>query len=225
MRRPAALFAYSGITILAAFFMFVGSPTARASEIETVVEGPYLTLTSIGDSDAMESLTPGRPVLWQVGVHAHSPTVSQVRIGISATGSLAESSGLEIQIRSCTTRWLSNACPGVETLWLAPQFLSTAILPADSTGVHLLGTMVSTEQRWLLIQVTMPAELEPGATAEISIHSSGNGDDIETGQITSGSLAATGTSLWPSVGLAVFPIVFGLVLTTIVRRRSKESAS
>jgi signal peptidase len=213
------------VVMLATIFVLGGATAARASEVETVVHGPYLTLTSIGDPDSMDNLTPGRPVLWQVGVQAHSPTVSQIRIGISAAGSLAESDGLQIQIRSCTTRWVANSCHSVESLWLENQFLSAATVPADTNGVHPLGTMLSTQQRWLLIQVTMPAEITTGMTAEISIHSSGHGDDIETGRTTSGSLAATGATLWPSVGLALLPIFFGLLLTTIIRRRSKESAA
>jgi signal peptidase len=193
--------------------------SAQAADTETVVQGRYLTLTSIGDLDAMGSLVPGRPVLWQVGVQAHPPTISQIDIGISAQGPLSEAGGLQIEIHACTVRWVNGVCVGIEELWLPNQDVATAVVPVAAYGARLLGTMKSTDQRWLLIRATLPTERTSGSTAELSIHAWGPGDEIETGRKASGPLASTGSSLWPAIGLAALPLIAGIGVAAVIRRR------
>jgi signal peptidase len=208
------------LLVFVTFALALGFPvSAHAADTETVVQGRYLTLISIGDLDAMGSLVPGRPVLWQVGVQAQPPTISQVDIGISAQGPLAEPGGLQIEIHACTARWVNGVCVGIEELWLPNQDVATAVVPVAAYGARLLGTMNSTEQRWLLIRATLPAERTPGSTAVLSIHAWGPGDEIRTGRTASGPLASTGSSLWPAIGLAALPIIAGIGVAAVIRRR------
>jgi len=193
---------------------------AQAVETMTIVRSDYLTLTSIGDSEEMESLSAGRPVFWQVGVQANTPELSSISIGISATGLLAEDPGLQLQIRVCTLPWVHEACSGTESLWLSSQGVANAVDSAGTSGIRVLSTMPSSEQRWLLIQITLPTAQPRGTQAEMSIHASGFGDTIETGQIGVESLATTGANFWPALGIAAAPILAGIGLATIARRRT-----
>lgn len=195
---------------------------AQAAETVTIVRSDYLTLTSIGDSEEMDSLSAGRPVVWQVGVQANTPELSSISIGISATGLLTEDAGLQLQIRVCTVSWVHQRCSGSESLWLASQGVADAVDSAGASGIRVLATMPSSEQRWLLIRITLPTAQPQGTQAEMSIHASGFGDAIDTGQIDVESLAITGAHFWPALGIAVAPILVGLGLATIARRRSRD---
>jgi signal peptidase len=199
----------------------VSSSPAQAAETMTIVRSDYLTLTSIGNSEEMDSLSAGRPVFWQVGVQANTPELSSISIGVSATGLLAEDAGLQLQIRVCTLPWVHEACSGTESLCLANQAVADVVDSAGASGIRVLSTMPSSEQRWLLIQITLPTAQPQGTQAEMSIHASGFGDTIETGQVSGESLAATGANCWPALGIAAAPILVGIGLATIARRRTR----
>jgi signal peptidase len=199
-------------------FMLGAPDAAQATETESVVHGRYLTLTSIGDPDVMEHLVPGRPVQWQVGVQAHPPETSSISIGISAQGGLAGPGGLQVDIRACTVRWVNGRCTGKESAWLSHQDLATAVVPVDAHGAHKLGAMPSTEQRWLLVQTTMPVGTPAGSTAQMRIHAWGSGDDIGIG---SGPLPVTGLSIGPWIMFGVISVVSGVGLVELARRRGR----
>jgi len=206
------------IPLVLAFSLGTPSP-AQAAERETVVHGRYLTLTAIGDPDVMEHLVPGHPVQWQVGVQAHPPESSSIDIGISAQGRLAGPGGLQVDIRACTVRWVNGRCIGKESAWLSHQELATAVIPVDAYGAHRLGAMPSAQQRWVLVQTTLPAGAPPGSTAQMRIHAWGSGDDIGIGGPAGGPLAFTGSSIGPWIMFGAIAVLSGVGLVELARRR------
>ena len=221
----------------------VVAPTpARAAEVETVVRGQYLTLRSIADPEAMLSMTPGRPVPWQVGVSVAAPEPGTVHIGISAEGGLVNPGALDLEIRACDTRWIAGTCSRGETTYLAMQDITVAAQPTMPDGVRELDTLDSSNTAWLMITVVMPTEAVPGSEATLNIHAWGeanpavaNGsqrqppqiDPVQIGGRTS-TLANTGAPLELSIALAAVAVLGGLALsgaarlTALVRRRRTE---
>lgn len=219
-----ALGVFPVFTLLAGFAFTLGTSTpAQAAETETVVYGRYLTLTSIGDPNIMEHLGPERPVQWQVGVRANPPQGSRIDIGISAQGTLAGPGGIQVDIRSCTVRWVNGICSGTESMRLPRRDLAAAVVPVDAYGAHRLGWMGSAEQRWLLVEATLPAGMPPGSTAQVRIHAWGPGDEIEIGGTTASTLATTGPSIGPSIALAVIAVLSGTGLAGAARRRLRST--
>ena len=220
------------VTLPALLALSFADPTpARAAETETVVHGTFITLTAIGDMHLMLNLLVGQPVPWQVGVQAAPPTESTIYIGISAEGDLAVPGGLQVKIRTCTARWVAGVCPGVESLWLPQQDLASAIVPVTAFGARQLGSMPSNEQRWLLLDATLPSGTSPGAFATVFIHAWGAGDDVAIGtggqNVTvvtraTASISATGVDLGLPIFLALIAIGGGLGIAELSRRRGKK---
>jgi signal peptidase len=224
-RKHVSVVAGGGALVVAATLGFtLGAPSsAQAAEVETVVHGTYITLTSVGDPEVMEHLSPESPVLWQVGVEATPPQHSSIDFGISAEGAPADIASLRVTVLSCSLRWVSGVCAGTQSLILPLQDLPTAVVPAQTNGARQLGWMDSTTQRWLLVQVLMAPGTPPGSTVGLRIHAWGPGDEITIG---AAALAGTGISPFPTSLLAGVAILGGLTLAGIVgRRRSEEEAS
>lgn len=204
----------------------LGSPTpAQAVETDTIVEGTYLTLTSIGDPDELGSLSPGRPVGWQIGVEADAPPEGLIHLGISATGDLAGPGGLDVDVRSCDVRWVNDVCPTGFSWWLTEQGLVDAIIPTAVNGSREMTAIPSTAVVWILVRVTMPAGTPPGATANVRLSAWGAGDSVSIGA-PGELLAPTGVSIGSSIALAAGSIGSGLVLAGIAavvsRRQSRR---
>jgi signal peptidase len=193
---------------------------ANAETTETTVSGRYITLTSIGDAAAFAALTPGAPVRWIVGVSADPPDPATIALGLSASGVLAAPDGLRVSVVACSTRWHGAECPGRTTRMLATQPVATVVGSPSSGEVGELGTMPSTEQRWLAVDVTLPPGWLPGRSADLSIHAWGAGDDVQTSGPTA-SLAGTGSEApGPAFGLAAVAVTLGVAAAAIARRRN-----
>jgi signal peptidase len=222
-RAPVATTGTVLLLVASVTCLTLNAPTgAKAAEVETVVQGTYITLTSIGDPEVMEHLSPESPVLWQVGVAANPPEHSSIEFGISAQGNPADIAGLRLAVRSCSVRWISGSCTGTQTVPLTLQDLQTAVVPAEPNGARMLGWMASSVQRWLLVEVLMRPGTPPGSTVGLRVHAWGPGDEIAIG---AAALAGTGVSPLPSSLLAVGAILAGLALAAIVGRRRSEEAS
>jgi len=228
------------VLVLGATPAVLGAPApAQAAEVETVVRGQYLTLRSIADPEAMQSMTPGRPVPWQVGVAVAAPEPGTVHIGISAQGGLVNPGALDLEIRACDQRWMAGVCATGESTWLPLQDITTAARATMADGVRELDTLDSSNTAWLMITVVMPTEAVPGSEARLNIHAWGEDDTdeatlggpvagaraqgdrsrIDPVQIggTTSTLAATGASLERSVALAAVAIFAGLALAGAAR--------
>ncbi|MGJ4844985.1 signal peptidase I [Leifsonia sp. Le1] len=193
---------------------------ARADTTQTTVSGRYITLTSIGDADAFAALTPGAPVRWTVGVRADPPDPATITLGLSASGMLAAPDGLRVSVVACSVRWHGMECPGRTIKLLAEQPVASVVGSPSSGRVSELGTMPSTEQRWLAVDVTLPPGWRPGSSADLSIHAWGAGDDVQTSGPTA-ALAGTGSEA-PGLafGLAAAAVTIGVAAAAVARRRT-----
>lgn len=213
-RPPGALLL---VALLCVAGLTVGAPPARAAETDTIVAGPYITLTSVADLDELSNMTPGKTVRWQVGVQVNAPRPGTVTLSLSATGSAAL--GLTMQSRSCTARWVAGACPGTSVA-LQPDH----VIPVDGVD-RTLTTMSSSQVRWFLFDVTMPAtstEVTPGESLSMIFHARGVEDDVTVGP---GELATTGAGPmppWPAMLAAIGAIGLGPWPCT-ARHRAQEA--
>jgi signal peptidase len=217
--------AVTGATILvAAGLLVVGAApgAARAADVETVVSSQYLQLTSISDPDLTASMTRAVPVPWQVGVEATAPEPGVVHLGLAASGPMADPGDFTISVLACSVRWVSGSCPGSVSTWLPTSDLATAIATPTAFGAREVGSMRTSMQLWLLMNVTMTAVSPvPGNWAALRLQAWGVGDPLSTGP---GRLASTGTDsgalLLPAL-LAFMAIGLGLGVAAIARRRGE----
>lgn len=174
-----------------------------AATTEEVVAGPVLTLISVLDHSDMERMTPGTTVPWQIGVSSHTNDSGTVRITLASQRPL--SSGpkeLELTIRMCKVRWVAESCPGGGVLLGAPS-VSTPIAGE-------LASIPTNEQRWILIEASLPAVPSFGS-ATLILTATGAGDELSTGN-SMGQLPATGADLlWPTL-VAVAAVAAGILV-------------
>jgi signal peptidase len=222
-RRAGAVIT-AGTTLAVAVLLVVGAApgAARAADVETVVSSQYLQLTSISDPDQTSALIRSVPVPWQVGVVATAPEPGVVHLGIAASGSMVAPGDFTISVRACSVRWVGGACPGSVSTWLATTDLATAVATPTAYGAREIGSMPTTVERWLLMDVTMTAGAPvPGDDAAVRLQAWGVGDPLSAGP---GRLASTGTRtgalLLPAL-LAFLAIGVGLGVATIARRRAE----
>lgn len=203
------------IVLLAVCAPAFGTPAlAHAAETEDVITGSALSLTSVGDKTLMAHLVPAVPVAWQVGVAAHTTDPGVVRISLTARGRLvADPDGLQVTVRTCDVRWVGGMCPTGGTVLLGPGPASALL-----TGSVALTSMPSTQERWILIDASLPANPErlPTGSADLVLTASGVGDELSTGGAT-GSLATTGTDLWTPLLAALIAVAAGLLLAALAR--------
>lgn len=200
--RPGAGAALLLLVTAGAASTLVLAPAAPARADETASSSRYLTLTSLADPDAFAALAPGRPVRWEVGVAAATPTAATVGLGLSSTGPLTEA--LAVRIRSCTVRWSGDACPGtaatiVESASLPALLDGSAAVPGIApgvppapAGVTPIGGMPSSEEHWLALDVTLRSGPSTGS-ADLQVWAWTSGDDART-SAPPAALAATGSS-------------------------------
>nr|WP_201771724.1 signal peptidase I [Cryobacterium roopkundense] len=189
---------------------------------ETVVTGDVLSLTSIGRPAEMGSLTPGRVVEWQVGIQPMREVTGTVRVGISAEGNLAMPGKLQLSVLSCRVQWVDGACARGESLWLPTQDLAAAVTADGAGTIRPLQTIPAEAARWLLLQVTMPAESGATGTAEVRIHAEGQGEEgqDDEGLVSdagAGTLARTGFALAHTLVLALAAVGSGLAAAGLAR--------
>ena len=188
------------------------APAHAADDHTETVVGKYLTLVSIRDPDESGSLSPGRPVPWQVGVTVRAPEPGTVHIGITAEGELTEPGALDLDVRACPQRWVNGVCAAGETLWLPRQDLAAAVAPVTASldnpdGAREIGRLESPTS-WLMLRVVMPVSLEPGSAANLRLHAWGSGDVVTVADGAAGpgagSRSGTGLGVIASAGLLAF---------------------
>ncbi|MFC6354635.1 signal peptidase I [Luethyella okanaganae] len=196
-------------------------PSAAAAPTEQIFTGRYITLTTISDERAMASLASGSPVRWEVGVAASPPEPGEVKILLSGAGS-AEL-GLLATIRSCRERWTDSDCATGASI-----IADAEPLPVDGVE-RLIESMPSSEQRWLLFEVSMPGspvQDDAAHTVVLRVHASGSGDDASTVPGAIGGLSATGSELASLLAAGAVAMALGIALLVtaqifIARRRRR----
>ncbi|MFC4224959.1 signal peptidase I [Lysinibacter cavernae] len=167
-----------GLVLVIALVPVLGVPVrAHAALHEEVIAGKWITLTSIGDRDLMGDITDGAVVPWQVGVSSTAKESGRISIALAASGTVT--SGLDVRIRVCNTRWVDGACSGVEREVLPQRDVS--LVPAvRNVREHMLTTMSPDTERWLLVEVSAPDDLGTGGSTVLSVHAWGSGDSVAT---------------------------------------------
>lgn len=182
-------------------------------ESTSVARGTYLTLTSIGDAEAMSNMQPNVPVLWQIGVSADAPEPGTVSLSLEASGD--SSLGLSLEIRSCSVQWVGGVCDGAE------RSIQPRLEAPLNSGLQLLESMPASEQRWMLVSAMVP----PGGEGEVSlaVRAQGDSDSIAVGPGTVGTIARTGAASAPpmlllgGVGVSAGLLVAGAA--AVLKRR------
>jgi signal peptidase len=189
------------------------APTS-ASAVDHVVQGAYLTLTSVTDP-GMAIMEPGETVHWQVGIAAAAPEPGVIAVSVSGTGS--DELELSAVVVACSVRWVGGSCDGQS--W-PPTVLDP--FPVDGVERELI-RMPSDEQRWLLLSVTMPgtAQPSPGHSATHRVLAVGHGDSVVVGPDV--VVAATGLDINIPLQLALLAVGGGLTLPMLVGWRRSRS--
>lgn len=188
----------------------LGSPVQAVTE--EVITSDHLTLTSIGDREAMSQLAPGEPVQWQVGVTAAESEPGEVRVELVGNGN----PGLRLHstIRSCDRRWVEGTCAGETDKLLVPGPV------AVDGSIRRLTSMPVAEERWLLFELWLPegpAPVAAGEPVQLAVHASGSGDEIAVSPGPFGPLAATGTNPLLRLFAAFGSVGLGLALAGAAR--------
>ncbi|MFT3833945.1 MAG: signal peptidase I [Micropruina sp.] len=186
---------------------------ARAEISERAIRGRVITLIAVGDEEAMTSLSPGRPVTWQVGVTSDPPDRGQIDLTVQTSGPLAEeATGLQLRVDSCPSRWVAGSCgPGPAAVLAegpAARF-ARAAMPA--------GRLRAGDERWLQVTAWLATAGQQHGAGTVTITATGFGDRVDTGP---GDLPQTGTTAarWLLMaGVSAFAV--GGVL--LLRRRAR----
>jgi signal peptidase len=207
---------------LVATLVLGASPdAAQAAEVETVIHGTYLTLTSISDPALTSAMTTGNPVTWQVGVDATPPDPGLLHLGVAGVAPLPSSGDFTLQVDACPVRWVAGVCAGVSAPWLAPTDLLAAVTPTTSFGAREVGSLDATAQQWLLMTMTMTTASQP-QPAQLRLWAWGVGSPLVA---SPGALASTGASasmLVPPAALGGIAIATGLLVAALAARRRRE---
>lgn len=81
-----------------------GATDAQAVETEHQVVGRHMVLTVISDDEALSSMRPGAPVLWQVGVATRADEEGALHIGLGLTPDSVETDALQVDVLACPER-------------------------------------------------------------------------------------------------------------------------
>lgn len=225
--RRSRVLAAGGTTLaLAGALVAVVPPTpAQAAEVETVVHGTYLTLTSVVDPALAADMGTGVPVHWQVGVDADPPDAGTLHFGLAAVGPHPDPGDYSVRVRTCSERWVAGACAGASGDPLPATDLTTAVLPTASNGAHEVAALPvdpDGTEVWVLVSVTRTTATQP-QPAQLRLWVWGASSGSVGGETTGeDGLAFTGSTGWfPPMMLAGVAIAAGLLIAVAARRRSE----
>lgn len=220
----AAASIVSGTTVLLALTVVVAGtpPAAHAADVETVVHGTFLTLTSISDPALTTSMTTGVPIAWQVGVDAVPTDPGTIDLGVAAVAPLPDPGDFTLRVQACPVRWIAGTCSGTAAEWLPTTDLVAAVTPTTTIGARKLGGMDATAQVWLLMSVTRTTASQP-QPAQLRLWAWGLGQPLSVGGDSTGGLAFTGgRDPFPPALLAAVAVTAGLLLAGIARARRRR---
>lgn len=219
-RRPVAVGPVLVVVLAVVSVAALATPTAAHGAVtEEVINSRVLTLTSIADKAAMTNLAPATTVPWQIGVAARATELGTVFISLTAQGELAAGrDGLQVMVSMCRVRWAGGVCATGATVLLGPGPASTLI-----AGSVALASMPSDQQRWILVDASLPAYpvRPPAGSADLILTARGVGDRVVAGSDV-GPVASTGSDLWRPLFAGLIAVMTGLGLTVtarLVRRR------
>lgn len=172
---------------IAGSLVFTPSSPLHAStaepEIATeIIEGTYLSLTSISVPSLMRNLSPGAVAHWDVGIVSDAPEdePGTVRAGISAQGELP----LEVTVYSCSEPWTdqpSAPSSADESCAAGAQLLTEHNEVSRDGETEWLSEFSTDEEQWLRLEVVVPADLSndfQSMRTSIQVHAAAEGDAV-----------------------------------------------
>lgn len=225
--RKASLVAAAA---LVAGSQLLGATDAQAAETEHQVIGRHLVLTVLSDTEAMGSMRPGVPVLWQVGVATRGDEEGALHIGLGLTPDSVEANALQVDVLVCNARWQGQTCPGISLSWINATPLDEAFLPTTHGDTRELGGTAAGTPIWILVRATLKREApEVKATMKLAAWGAGEvveavSDDSSGGGSARGGLANTGSDgTLETLALAGVAVVSGLLVARLAGRRRRGS--
>lgn len=214
---------------LAASSSLTGSTEAQAAETERHVVGEHLVLTVISDEDAMASMVPGVPVLWQVGVNTAGQEEGAVHVGVGLEAGSVAADLLTVDVLSCTERWQGETCPGAAEAWVLDTALDQAFLPSTHGDTRELTATSAGDPVWVQVRATL-ARHEQNVKATLKVDAWGAGEVVSAesdgggGTGPGNGLASTGADGIPqTLALAGAAIGTGLVVARLAGGRRRDA--
>lgn len=214
---------------LVAGSQILGATDAHAAETEHQVIGRHLVLTVISDDEAMSSMRPGVPVLWQVGVTTRADEEGALHIGLGLAPDSVSTNALQVDVLACPQRWTGQTCSGLSQSWVSATPLDQAFLPATHDDSRELGGTDAGTPIWILVRATLTREA-PEVSATLKITAWGAGEIVSAesdgngGNGGSGGLANTGFGgTLGNLALAGVAITSGLVVSRLAGMRRRAS--
>lgn len=220
-------------SLVAAAAVVAGSPVlaateAQAAETEHQVVGDHVVLTVVSDEDAMSSMLPGRPVLWQVGIDTLGDEEGAVHVGLGLAGGSVAADALSVDVLACPERWQGETCAGDAQAWVVDSTLDQAFLPSTHGDTRELGQTQAGDPVWVLVRATLDRQ-EQDLKATLKLDAWGAGEVVSaesdgSGGHGSGDLAYTGADGIPeSLAVAGAAIGTGLILARLAGGRRRDA--
>jgi signal peptidase len=221
-------------SVVAAAAVVAGSPLlgateAQAVETERQIEGNHLVLTVVSDDEAMSTMAPGEPVLWQVGVNTRGTEEGAVHVGLGLGDGSVDANALKVDVLACTERWQDETCPGTAEAWVVDTGLDQAFVPATHGDTREFGTTAAGDPVWVQVRATLDRD-DADVKASLKLAAWGGGEvvsaesDTNGGSGAEGSLAYTGADGIPeTLALAGAAIGTGLVVARLAGGRRRDT--
>jgi signal peptidase len=206
----------------------LGATDANAAGNEYQVVGRHMVLTVISDTQAMTSMVPGSPVLWQVGVARRADEEGALHIGLGLADGTVDAAALKVDVQACPERWQGDVCEGAAQSWVSDAQLDQAFLPATHDDTREFGSTLADKPIWILVRATMTRS-NPDVNATLKLAAWGNGEVVSAesdgpGRGHGSGLAYTGPDgLFGTLSLAGAAIGTGLVIARLAGHRRRES--
>lgn len=212
---------------LVAGSQFLGAPEANAAETERQIVGRHLVLTVVADDQALGSMIPGLPVLWQVGVDTVGDEEGAVHIGLGLTAGTVDAGALTVDVQACSQRWVAGTCAGTVQDWVTATSLDQAFVPATHEDTRELGSTAAGTPVWILVRATLSGSAtEVNATMKLAAWGAGEAVSAETDGGGKGhhGLARTGSDgTLETLALAGAAIGSGLVVARLAGGRRRDT--
>ena len=214
---------------LVAGSQLLGATDAQAAESEHQVIGKHMVLTVISDTEAMSSMLPGVPVLWQVGVTTRADEEGALHVGLGLSSDSVDANALQVDVLACSERWKGATCTGTRLSWVTATPLDRAFVPVTHNDTRELGSTPAGTPIWILVRATLSREA-PEVKATMKIAAWGGGEVVEAVSDDPGNggghggLAYTGSDgTLETLALAGVAIVTGLVVARLAGARRRET--
>ncbi|MCC6497206.1 MAG: hypothetical protein IT193_13215 [Propionibacteriaceae bacterium] len=210
---------------LVAGSQLLGAPDANAAETEEQIIGRHLVLTVVSDKEALGSMIPGLPVLWQVGVDTVGDEEGAVHIGLGLAPGTVDAGALTVDVQACSERWIADTCPGTVNHWVTATPLDQAFVPATHDNTRELGSTPAGTPVWILVRATLTGSA-PDVNAIMKLAAWGAGEAVmaESDGGGRGGLANTGSDgTLETLALAGAAIGSGLVVARLAGGRRRDT--